>query len=64
MRAEWVKASDLEDRQGIAAQIQQRAFETVPYIPTGQYTPKTAYRSNIKGRIAGPVIVMWNVEKT
>ncbi len=63
LRAEWVKASDLEDRQGIAAQIQQRAFETVPYIPTGQYTPKTAYRSNIKGRIAAPVILMWNVEK-
>ena len=64
MRAEWVKASDLEDRQGIAAQMQQRAFESVPYIPTGQYTPKTAYRSNIKGRIAAPVFLMWNVEKT
>ena len=63
LRAEWVKASDLEDRQAIAEKIQQRAFETVPYIPTGQYTPKTAYRGNIKGRIAGPVIVMWNVEK-
>ena len=44
--------------------MQQRAFETVPYIPTGQYAPKTAYRTNIKGRIAAPVFLMWNVEKT
>jgi hypothetical protein len=26
MRAEWVKPGDLEDRQDIAAQMQQRAF--------------------------------------
>jgi peptide/nickel transport system substrate-binding protein len=64
LRAQWVEASDLEDRQDIAAQIQQRAFETVPYIPTGQYTPKTAYRNNVKGVIAAPVILLWNVEKT
>jgi peptide/nickel transport system substrate-binding protein len=64
LRAQWVTASDLEDRQGIATQMQQHAFESVPYIPTGQYTPKTAYRRNVKGRIAGPVMLMWNVEKT
>jgi peptide/nickel transport system substrate-binding protein len=64
LRAHWVKSMDLEDRQGIAAQIQQRAFETVPYIPTGQYTPKTAYRANLHGVIPAPVMLMWNVEKT
>ena len=64
LRTQWVKASDLEDRQGIAAQIQQRAFEVVPYIPTGQYMPKTAYRTNVKGVLNAPVILMWNVEKT
>jgi hypothetical protein len=36
----------------------------VPYIPTGQYAPKTAYRSTVKGRLAAPVILLWNVEKT
>lgn len=64
LRVQWVKATDLEDRQAIAAQMQRRAFETVPYIPTGQYAPKTAYRTNLKGRIAAPVFLMWNVEKT
>ena len=28
--------------------------EVVPYIPTGQWSPKTAYRKNIEGVIAAP----------
>jgi ABC-type transport system substrate-binding protein len=35
LRGEWLQASDSETRQEIAARVQQRAFETVPYIPTG-----------------------------
>ncbi len=64
LRAQWVKASDLEDRQGIAEQIQRRAFEVVPYLPVGQFMPKTAYRTNVKGVLTAPAILMWNVEKT
>jgi peptide/nickel transport system substrate-binding protein len=37
LRREWLKATDLEERQAIAAKIQQRAFEVVPYVPTGQF---------------------------
>jgi hypothetical protein len=40
-----------------------RAFEVVPYIPTGQWTAKTCYRKNLKGLILGPAIFQWNVEK-
>jgi hypothetical protein len=36
----------------------------VRYIPIGQWTPKTAYRKNVKGIITGPAFFMWNVEKT
>jgi peptide/nickel transport system substrate-binding protein len=64
LRSDWLKATDLEDRQGIAAKIQQRAFEVVPYIPTGQYEFKTAMRKNIKGYIDAPAFFMWNIEKT
>jgi|GEM_PF-3263338 len=49
LRKEWLQASDSETRQEIAIKIQERAFETVPYIPTGQYLPKTAYRKNVRG---------------
>jgi peptide/nickel transport system substrate-binding protein len=65
LRSEWLKATDLEERQAIAAKMQQRAFEVVPYVPTGQFEVKTAYRKNLKGAvIADPALFMWNVEKT
>ena len=41
-------STDSEARQEIAVKIQERAFETLPYIPTGQWSPVTAYRTNIK----------------
>jgi len=64
LRAQWLRATDLEERQEIAGRLQQRAFEVVPYIPTGQVVVKTAYRKNIKGIVESPgVSLMWNVEK-
>ena len=63
LRTQWLKSTDSEARQEIAAKIQQRAFETVPYIPTGQFVDKTAYRKNLKGVIAAPAFLMWNVER-
>jgi peptide/nickel transport system substrate-binding protein len=63
LRTEWLKASDSEARQEIASKIQQRAFEVVPYIPTGMWAPKTAYRKNVQGVITGPAFFQWNVEK-
>lgn len=64
LRIQWLKATDSEARQQIADQIQQRAFEVVPYIPTGQFLTKTAMRKNINGYISAPAIFMWNIEKT
>jgi peptide/nickel transport system substrate-binding protein len=63
LRIEWLKAADSEARQEVAVKIQLRAFETVPYVPTGQWSPKTAYRKNVKGVINAPALFMWNVEK-
>jgi ABC-type transport system substrate-binding protein len=58
LRKQWLLASDSEARQEIAAKIQQHAFEVVPYIPTGQYSPKTAYRKNLNGIIIAPALFM------
>jgi len=63
LRQQWIKATDPATRKEIAAAIQQRAFEIVPYIPTGQWAGKTAYRKNLKGLILGPAIFQWNLEK-
>jgi peptide/nickel transport system substrate-binding protein len=63
LRAQWIKAKTFGERRELAAAIQRRAFETVPYIPTGQWTQMTAYRKNLKGVISAPAFLMWNIEK-
>jgi peptide/nickel transport system substrate-binding protein len=63
LRTQWIKASDSEAHQEIAMAIQQRAFESVPCVPTGAWKTKTAYRNNLKDLVLGPAIFQWNVEK-
>jgi peptide/nickel transport system substrate-binding protein len=63
LRSQWLKAATLEDRKKLADAIQERAFEIVPYIATGQWMPRTAYHKNVKGVIQAPAFLMWNVEK-
>jgi peptide/nickel transport system substrate-binding protein len=64
LRAQWIKAATADERKKLAEAIQQRAFEVVPYLPTGQWTAMTAYHKNVKGIINAPAFLMWNVEKT
>jgi peptide/nickel transport system substrate-binding protein len=54
----------MDERKKLATEIQKRAFEVVPYLPTGAWTQMTAYRKNVKGIIQAPAFLMWNVEKT
>jgi peptide/nickel transport system substrate-binding protein len=63
LRGQWMRTTDSEARQEIASAIQERAFEVVPYIPTGQWKSMTAYRKNLAGLVLGPVIFQWGVDK-
>jgi peptide/nickel transport system substrate-binding protein len=63
MRAQWFDAPDLAAQKKLAVEIQQQAFVSVPYIPTGQFAIPTAYRSNLKGVVLAPFAFMWYVEK-
>ena len=44
-----------------AAEIQVREFESVPYLPIGEYYVRTAFHENLEGVNVGPAIFMWNV---
>ena len=59
----WLEAPDLASQQKIAAEIQAKALELVPYMPTGQYFYRTACRRDITGIIPGQ-FVFWNVRRT
>jgi peptide/nickel transport system substrate-binding protein len=59
----WIEAPDLPSQQKLAADLQRKAFEQVPYLPTGQYFYRTACRHDITGIIPGQ-FVFWNVRRT
>ncbi|MCO6416997.1 ABC transporter substrate-binding protein [Siccirubricoccus sp. KC 17139] len=63
MRDAWMDSTDEAELRRLDQAIQARSFETVPFIPLGQYFPPSAWRSNLKGLLKGPVPVFWNVEK-
>ena len=63
LRTEWFQATDDNKHRELADKIQQRAFEFVTYIPTGQYRGRSAYRTYLKGRLDAPISFQWNIEK-
>ncbi len=63
LRDAWMDATDEAELRRLDREIQSRAFETVPFIPLGQYLPPSAWRGNLRGILRGPVPVFWNVEK-
>ena len=62
LREEWFNAPDLAAQQRTAVALQERAFETVPYVPLGQYFQPTAYRTSLSGMLSG-FSIFWNVRK-
>lgn len=62
LRDAWFAAEGLDAQKAIAAELQRRAFETVPYVPLGQYFQATAYRTSLTGMLSG-FSIFWNVRK-
>jgi peptide/nickel transport system substrate-binding protein len=63
LRDQWIDAGDQAERKRIAAEIQRQAFTNVPYVPTGEWSSRTAFHNNLSGVNLGPVLTMWNVVK-
>ena len=64
LRTQWMVAPDQAAQKKIAEEIQTEAFQSVPYIPTGQFVIPTAYRKTLSGVLNAPIIFFWNVHKS
>ena len=63
LRDSWFVAPTPAEQKRIAEEMQRRAFDAVPYIPTAQFIIPTAYRRSLSGVIDAPIVFMWNVDK-
>lgn len=64
MRDAWTDSNDEGERKKLDQEIQLRSFETVPFIPLGQYLPPAAWRTNMSAPLKGAVPVFWNISKS
>jgi peptide/nickel transport system substrate-binding protein len=63
LRNAWIAAPGAAERKTVAANLQREAFTSVPYIPTGEYSARMAFHTNLAGVDIGPALFMWNVAK-
>jgi peptide/nickel transport system substrate-binding protein len=62
LRGEWFDAPDAGAQRAVAGRMQRRAFETVPFVPLGQYFQATAYRNTLTDVIPN-FATFWNLKK-
>jgi peptide/nickel transport system substrate-binding protein len=60
---EWLLAPDPAAAQAAADKVQARAFDQVPYVPSGQFQIRTARRKNIQGQIEAGGAFFWNIRR-
>ncbi|WP_028352783.1 ABC transporter substrate-binding protein [Bordetella petrii] len=64
LRTSWIRESDPAKRKDLAARMQARAYESVPYVMWGEFKPVFAVRGlQHVELIKTGIPVMWNIEK-
>jgi peptide/nickel transport system substrate-binding protein len=63
LRTAWFNAPDIATQKKIGVEIQQQAFEDVPYYPLGLAQLPTAFRKDIAGVPEG-FPIFWNVHRS
>jgi peptide/nickel transport system substrate-binding protein len=61
--AKFEMETDPHKRQDLADEMQARVLAQAPQMFLGQFSPPTAYRSNLHGVIANGLHVFWNVRR-
>lgn len=65
LRTAWLKETNPAKRKQALDAFHARAFEALPYISVGQYSPAYAARKEIKGseKLWGGLPLIWNLSK-
>ncbi len=61
LRADFVKQTDPAKQKQIAEQLQQIAYDEVPYVHWGQFVIPSGIRKNVQGAVQFGATVLWNI---
>lgn len=65
LKNDFVRAATPEDQKKIATEIQKEAWDQVIYLPLGQFTQPSAWRTSLSGVLDGPATpIFWNIDKS
>jgi peptide/nickel transport system substrate-binding protein len=63
LRRDYVRAPDETARHAALEALQRRLWQSVPFVPLGQYSQPLAWRNNVSGMLTATLNVYWNIEK-
>jgi len=61
LRTDFVKQTDPAKQKQIAEQLQQIAYDEVPYVHWGQFVIPSGIRKNVQGAVQFGATVLWNI---
>jgi peptide/nickel transport system substrate-binding protein len=64
MRIQYIKEPDPVKQRALLEKMHARLWESLPYIPLGQFKQPFLWRRNVSGVIKANTLVYWNIEKT
>jgi peptide/nickel transport system substrate-binding protein len=63
LRNQWFDAPDVPAQQAICRQIQLQAFESIPFMPVGQWYYPWAFRKDLTDFVKCANVLFWNVRR-
>jgi peptide/nickel transport system substrate-binding protein len=64
MRMQYIRETDPTKQRALLEAMHSRLWESLPYVPLGQFRQPFLWRSNIRGVLKSNTVVYWNIEKT
>jgi peptide/nickel transport system substrate-binding protein len=64
MRMQYIRETDPAKQKVLLEAMHRRLWESLPYVPLGQFKQPFLWRSNVKGVVKANTVVYWNIEKT
>ena len=64
MRMQYVHESDPGKQKALLELMHRELWQSLPYLPIGQFRQPFLWRSNVHGVLRSNTLVYWNIEKT